>query len=344
MPGRKQAAIEVRSSGIHGLGVFATADMPSETPIGRYTGRRSSAEDVAARDWDASLTYLFGLSDGSVIDGARGGNATRHLNHSCAPNCQAFEVQGPGGRLTVQIETLLPVSRGDELSIDYALNMDAGRPEDFPCRCGAPACRGTMLAVPAPMPISRFPVPDIHDLPEDIRTRILAVQEKSGFVPNVFLTLAHRPDEFRAFFAYHDALMDKPVDKPVDKPSKISKAEREMIVVATSNANQCQYCVVAHGAILRIRAKNPLVADQVAVNYRKADITPRQKAMLDFAMKVSTQSHAVGDDDFMALQAHGFDMEDAWDIAGIAAFFGLSNRMANVTSMRPNDEFFAMGR
>ena len=184
--------------------------------------------------------------------------------------------------------------------------------------------------------ISRFPVPEIADLPEDIRTRILDVQEKSGFVPNVFLVLAHRPDEFRAFFAYHDALMDK--------PGNLSKAEREMIVVATSNANQCQYCVVAHGAILRIRAKNPLIADQVAVNYRKADITPRQRAMLDFAMKVSQSAYLVDDGDFETLQAHGFDAEDIWDIAGIAAFFGLSNRMANVTNMRANDEFFAMGR
>jgi uncharacterized peroxidase-related enzyme len=192
------------------------------------------------------------------------------------------------------------------------------------------------MSAPAPFKISRFPVPEIPDLPEDIRTRILAVQEKSGFVPNVFLVLAHRPDEFRAFFAYHDALMEK--------KGKLTKAEREMIVVATSNANQCQYCVVAHGAILRIRAKNPLVADQVAVNYRKADITPRQKAMLDFAMKVSTQSYAVGDDDVETLQRHGFDMDDVWDIAGIAAFFSLSNRMANVTNMRPNDEFYALGR
>jgi uncharacterized peroxidase-related enzyme len=186
------------------------------------------------------------------------------------------------------------------------------------------------------LPISRFPVPEIQDLPEDIRARILAVQEKSGFVPNVFLVLAHRPDEFRAFFAYHDALMEK--------KGNLSKAEREMIVVATSNANQCQYCVVAHGAILRIRAKNPLLADQVAVNYRKADITPRQKAMLDFAMKVSGQSYAVDDADIQALKHQGFDMDDVWDIAGIAAFFGLSNRMANVTSMRPNDEFFQLGR
>ena len=184
--------------------------------------------------------------------------------------------------------------------------------------------------------ISRFPVPDIASLPEDIRTRILAVQEKSGFVPNVFLTLAHRPDEFRAFFAYHDVLMDK--------PGPITKAEREMIVVATSNANQCQYCVIAHGAILRIRAKNPLLADQIAVNYRKADITPRQRAMLDFAMKVSAQAYEVGDADIETLKSHDFSEEDIWDIAAIAAFFGMSNRLANVTSMRPNDEFYAMGR
>jgi len=189
---------------------------------------------------------------------------------------------------------------------------------------------------PTASPISRFPVPELSGLPDDIRSRILAVQEKSGFVPNVFLVLAHRPDEFRAFFAYHDALMDK--------PGPITKAEREMIVVATSNANQCQYCVVAHGAILRIRAKNPLIADQVAINYRKADLTPRQKAMLDFAMKVSAQSYAVNDSDFETLNQHGFSQEDAWDIAAIAAFFGLSNRMANVTSMRPNDAFYSMGR
>lgn len=185
-------------------------------------------------------------------------------------------------------------------------------------------------------PISRFPTPEIADLPEDIRTRILAVQEKSGFVPNVFLVLARRPDEFRAFFAYHDALMDK--------PGNLTKAEREMIVVATSNANQCQYCVVAHGAILRIRAKNPLIADQVAINYRKADITDRQKAMLDFAMKVALEAYAVGEEDLATLRQHGFSDEDAWDIAAIAAFFAMSNRLANVTSMRPNDEFYSMGR
>lgn len=184
--------------------------------------------------------------------------------------------------------------------------------------------------------IGRFPVPDIATLPDDIRARILAVQEKAGFVPNVFLVLAHRPDEFRAFFAYHDALMEK--------PGNLTKAEREMIVVATSSLNQCQYCVIAHGAILRIRAKNPLIADQVAVNYRKADITPRQKAMLDFAVKVSQQAHAVGESDFETLKEHGFTEEDAWDIAAISAFFGMSNRLANVTNMRPNDEFYTMGR
>jgi len=185
-------------------------------------------------------------------------------------------------------------------------------------------------------PISRFPVPRLEDLPEDVRARILAVQEKSGFVPNVFLVLAHRPEELRAFLAYHDALMDK--------PGGLTKAEREMIVVATSGANNCQYCVVAHGAILRVRAKNPLLADQVATNYRKADITPRQKAMLDFAMQVALASATVGEADLAALRAAGFADEDAWDIAAIAAFFALSNRMANVTAMRPNDEFYVMGR
>jgi uncharacterized peroxidase-related enzyme len=185
-------------------------------------------------------------------------------------------------------------------------------------------------------PISRFPVPALADLPKDIRARIEVVQEKSGFVPNVFLVLAHRPDEFRAFFAYHDALMDK--------PGGLSKAEREMIVVATSAANQCQYCVIAHGAILRVRAKNPLIADQVAVNYLKADITPRETAMLDFAMAVAIRSHTVGEPDLAALKAHGFSDDDIWDIAAIAAFFAMSNRLANVTSMRPNDEFYTLGR
>src|SRR4051794_38430659 len=182
----------------------------------------------------------------------------------------------------------------------------------------------------------RFPTPPIDQLPDDIRNRLLAVQEKSGFVPNVFLTLAYRPDEFRAFFAYHDALMDK--------DGGLTKADREMIVVATSAANQCHYCVVAHGAILRIRAKNPLVADQVAINYRKADITPRQRAMLDFAMQVAVASHTVGEEDIERLAREGFDEEDVWDIATIAAFFGMSNRIANVTSTRPNDEFYSMGR
>jgi uncharacterized peroxidase-related enzyme len=184
--------------------------------------------------------------------------------------------------------------------------------------------------------VSRFPIPSIGSLPDDIKSRLLAVQEKSGFIPNVFLTLAFRPDEFRAFFAYHDALMEK--------DGGLTKAEREMIVVATSSANQCQYCVIAHGAILRIRAKNPLLADQIAANYRKADITPRQRAMLDFAMKVSQEAQLVSDADLAALAAHGFSDDDAWDITAIAAFFALSNRIANVAAMRPNDEFYLMGR
>jgi uncharacterized peroxidase-related enzyme len=182
----------------------------------------------------------------------------------------------------------------------------------------------------------RFPVPAIDQLPEDIRSMLLAVQEKSGFIPKVFLTLAYRPEEFRAFFAYHDALMEK--------DGGLTKAEREMIVVATSSANQCQYCVIAHGAILRIRAKNPLIADQIAVNYRKADITPRQRAMLDFAMKVSLEAGRISEQDFVELAGHGFSNDDIWDIAAIAAFFALSNRMANVTAMRPNDEFYMLGR
>jgi len=185
-------------------------------------------------------------------------------------------------------------------------------------------------------PISRFPPPELADLPQDIRERIAAVQEKSGFVPNVFLALARRPDEFRAFFAYHDALMEK--------PGGLSKAEREMIVVATSGLNQCQYCVVAHGAILRIRAKNPFVADQVAINHRKADLEPRQKAMLDFAVKVAERSHAIDDKDYAELKSHGFSDDDAWDIAAIAAMFAMSNRLANAFSIRPNDEFYVMGR
>jgi len=185
-------------------------------------------------------------------------------------------------------------------------------------------------------PISRFPVPELNDIPEDLRTRMLDVQQKAGFIPNVFLTLAHRPDECRAFFAYHDALMLR--------PSGLSKGEKEMIVVATSGANNCLYCVVAHGAILRIRAKNPRVADQLATNYRKAEITPRQRAMLDFAMKLALDSGAVGDEDIAAVKAHGFDDEAVWDIGAITAFFAMSNRLANLTGMRPNDEFFLMGR
>ena len=191
-------------------------------------------------------------------------------------------------------------------------------------------------------PISRFPVPALVDLPDDIRQKILDVQHKAGFVPNVFLTFAHRPAEFRAFFAYHDALLLR--DAGTDGLSGLTKGEKEMIIVATSGANGCLYCVVAHGAILRIYEKNPLIADQLATNYLKADITPRQRAMLGFAMKVCSASYAVGDDDFELLREHGWSDEDAWDIAGITALFGLSNRMANVTSMRPNDEFFLMGR
>lgn len=187
------------------------------------------------------------------------------------------------------------------------------------------------------LPISRYPVPEIRDLPEDIRARILETQEKAGFVPNVFLALARRPAEWRAFFAYHDALMLK-------EDSGLTKGEREMIVVAVSGRNRCIYCVVAHGAILRIYEKKPLVADQVATNHLKADITPRQKAMCDFAVKVTEASHQIGDEDFAALRPHGFTDEDIWDIGAIAAFFGLSNRMANMTAMRPNDEFYLMGR
>jgi uncharacterized peroxidase-related enzyme len=184
--------------------------------------------------------------------------------------------------------------------------------------------------------ISRYPVPKLEDLPEDIRSRMLEVQEKSGFIPNVFLTLAHRPEEWRAFFAYHDALMLR--------ESGLSKADKEMIVVATSGANDCLYCIVAHGAILRIYAKDALVADQVAVNYRKADISDRQKAMLKFALKVALESVELVDADYGELRAHGFSDEDIWDIGGIAAFFALSNRMANLIAMRPNDEFFLLGR
>jgi len=184
--------------------------------------------------------------------------------------------------------------------------------------------------------ISRYPVPDVNSLPDDIKLKVLAVQEKAGFIPNVFLALAHRPEEFRAFFAFHDALMEK--------DSGLSKAEREMIVVATSGENSCLYCVVAHGAILRIRAKNPRIADQLATNWRKAELTARQQAMIAFAIKVCNEARAIADEDFTTLRGHGFSDEDIWDIAGITAFFALSNRMANFLSMRPNEEFYAMGR
>ena len=184
--------------------------------------------------------------------------------------------------------------------------------------------------------ISRYPVPKLEDLPDDIRARMLEVQDKAGFIPNVFLTLAHRPDEFRAFFAYHDALMLR--------DSGLTKAEREMIVVATSGANDCLYCIVAHGAILRVYAKNPLLADQVAANYRTADISERQKAMLEFALKVALRSPELVEEDYARLRTHGFSEEDIWDIGAITAFFALSNRMADLISMRPNDEFYLMGR
>ncbi len=185
-------------------------------------------------------------------------------------------------------------------------------------------------------PISRFPIPEISELPQDIRDRIEAVQEKAGFIPNVFLALAHRPEEFRAFFAHHDALMEK--------PGGLSAAEREMIVVATSSANDCLYCVIAHGAILRVRAKNPLIADQIAVNYRKADISPRQRVMLDFALKVSQHAQRIDDADIATMKQNEFSEEDIWDIGAIAAFFAQSNRLANLSAMRPNDEFYSMGR
>src|SRR5437762_5565222 len=217
-------------------------------------------------------------------------------------------------------------SRWKSISSEQALTRRPGMSRQTP--------ESTPSAAVAP--ISRYPVPTLEELPDDIRSRILEVQEKAGFIPNVFITLAHRPDEFRAFFAYHDALMLR--------ESGLTKAEREMIVVATSGANDCLYCIVAHGAILRVYAKDPLVADQVAVNYRKADITPRQKAMLAFALKVALRSVEIVDEDFAALRAHGFSDEDIWDIGAIAAFFALSNRMANMIAMRPNDEFHLLGR
>ena len=188
---------------------------------------------------------------------------------------------------------------------------------------------------------ARYPAPNLNTLPEDIQAKILEVQAKAGFIPNVFLGFARRPAEWRAFFAYHDALMDP---ESTGRSSHLSKGDREMIITTTSSANECLYCVVAHGAILRIYEKKPFVADQVAANYRKADITPRQRAMLDFAMKVCQSAQTIEDADFDTLKAHGFDDEDAWDIAAITAFFGLSNRMANVTGMQPNPEFYLMGR
>jgi uncharacterized peroxidase-related enzyme len=196
-------------------------------------------------------------------------------------------------------------------------------------------------------PISRWPVPELNDLPEDMKARILDVQAKAGFVPNVFLALAHRPAEWRAFMAYHDALLLKETGSIKDQngqANSLTKGEREMIITATSAVNHCLYCVVAHGAILRIYEKKPLVADQVAINHRKADIPARQRAMLDFALKVCSASHEVEEADFTALRPHGFSDDDIWDIAAITAFFGLSNRLANVSGMRPNDEFFLMGR
>jgi uncharacterized peroxidase-related enzyme len=186
-------------------------------------------------------------------------------------------------------------------------------------------------------PISRFPIPDrIADLPDDIRERIEKVAEKSGFIPNVFLALAQRPDEFRAFFAYHDALMER--------PSNLSKAEKEMIVVATSAANDCLYCVIAHGAILRIRSKNPRLADQIAINYQRAEITPRQRAILDYALKVALDSARISEEDWQPLLQHGLTQDDIWEIGAIAAFFAMSNRLANMSALRPNDEFYTMGR
>jgi uncharacterized peroxidase-related enzyme len=198
-----------------------------------------------------------------------------------------------------------------------------------------------MTSTPTPSPTPRYPAPELKDLPDDIKAKVLEVQEKAGFVPHVFLAFARRPAEWRAFFAYHDALM---LPESVGRTSGLTKGEREMIVTATSAANNCLYCVVAHGAILRIYEKNPLVADQVAINYKKADITPRQMAMLDFALTVCQHSDEVSEADFAPLHAHGFDDEDIWDIAAITAFFGLSNRMASFSNMLPNPEFYLMGR
>jgi uncharacterized peroxidase-related enzyme len=185
-------------------------------------------------------------------------------------------------------------------------------------------------------PISRFPVPRLEDLPDDVRARIEAVAEKTGFVPNVYLALAHRPDEWRAFFAYHDALMER--------ESGLTAAEKELIVVATSAANDCLYCVVAHGAVARVRARSPLVADQVAIDWRKADVTERQRAMLGFAVKLAVEPAGVTEADLEELRGHGFSDDDIWDVGAITAMFAMSNRLAHLSAMRPNDEFYVMGR
>ena len=242
----------------------------------------------------------------------------------------------------------LCLESADSYSMNSNLTLPcaaAGPPAQSPCPHYTTRQASRILAgLDSPVPqqsqetfVSRYPFPDLNTLPEDIRTRILEVQEKAGFIPNVFLAFARRPAEWRAFFAYHDALMLK-------EEGSLTKGEREMIVTATSAANQCLYCVVAHGAILRIYEKKPFVADQVAVNHRKADISPRQRAMLDFAMKVCLRSQEIADADFDALYPHGFDDEDIWDIAAITAFFGLSNRMASFAGMQPNPEFYLMGR
>lgn len=225
------------------------------------------------------------------------------------------------------------------IALRWSQALSAIRQHNFPNLLVKTSHHLAMTSLSTPTP--RYPVPELADVPEDIRSKILETQEKVGFVPNVFLGFARRPAEWRAFFSYHDALM---LPESVGRTSNLTKGDREMIVTTTSAANSCLYCVVAHGAILRIYEKKPAVADQVAVNYKKADITPRQSAMLDFAMKVCLQSHAIDDADFAALYAFGFDAEDAWDIAAITAFFGLSNRMASFSGLQPNAEFYLMGR
>jgi luciferase family oxidoreductase group 1/uncharacterized peroxidase-related enzyme len=258
----------------------------------------------------------------------------------------AYSARGSPGTVRRRLEEIIAETDADELMITGQIYDHAARLRSFEIAAavrdeiggGRPRRLHEQIGDErmSDRPISRFPVPDLRDLPEDMRERIVKVQERSGFVPNVFLALAHRPEEFRAFFAYHDALMEK--------EGGLSKGEREMIVVATSGLNQCLYCVVAHGALLRIREKKPLLADQVATNYRNAEITPRQKAMLDFAVKVSLRAQEISDADVDELRRHGFSLEDVWDIGAIAAFFALSNRMASLTNMRPNDEFYLLGR